>query len=269
MNYTAEYKAPDMPKNIRVAVIGGGNIGTQAACVCAAKGYSVCVHTSKPGLYDGVLEIADEAGNITKGRIDKATSEIGEAVKDCDIILVCHPAFMLQDTARQILPYIRRGTQICVFPGTGGTEFAFDKCVQAGAVLNGLQRLLSVARLEQYGKRVRCEGLRKELFLASRPKDGGRQMTDFLSSLWEIPCTVLPNYLNVTRTPSNPILHTTRLKTLFADYEPGKVYDRNPLFYGEWSDASSKLLLACDDELQAICKALEGLDLRAVRSLKV
>ena len=90
-----------------------------------------------------------------------------------------------------------------------------------------------------------------------------------MTGLWGIPCTALPNYLSVTLTPSNPIFHTTRLRTLFADYEEGKMYERNLLFYGEWSDASSELLIACDGELQEMLKIMDKLDLHDVRSLKL
>ena len=127
----------------------------------------------------------------------------------------------------------------------------------------------SVARLEQYGKRVRCEGLRDKLALASIPSNIAFEISDWFSNLWGIPCEVLPNYLSVTLTPSNPILHTTRLKTLFEDYYDGKYYEKNPLFYGEWDDKSSSLLLACDDELQQICYKLNKIDLNCVRSLKL
>lgn len=42
-------------KSIKIAVIGGGNIGTQFACKCASKGYTVNVYTSKPDLFDEKL----------------------------------------------------------------------------------------------------------------------------------------------------------------------------------------------------------------------
>ena len=158
---------------------------------------------------------------------------------------------------------------ICMLPGTGGAEFAFRECIRAGAVLMGLQRVPSVARLEIYGKRVRCEGLRQKLHLASIPREEAAEFADFMSDLWGIPCAVLPNYLSVTLTPGNPILHTTRLRTLFADYEEGKVYPRNPLFYGEWSDESSTLLMACDSELQEMIRKMDRLDLSGVKSLRV
>ena len=257
------------PKNTNIAVIGGGNIGTQFACVCASKGYKVNVFSSKPELYDGILEVVDEFEKVTVGKLNKVTSNIEDAVDGCQIIFVTHPAFRLKEVADQLLPYINGDMNICVIPGTGGAEFAFRECLQAGATLFGIQRVPAVARLEQYGKRVRCEGLRSELFLASIPSSKAEDLATLMGSLWEIPCYALPNYLSVTLTPSNPILHTTRLRTLFADYEEGKVYKRNPLFYGEWNDASSELLLACDSELQDMLKVMEKLDLHNVRSLKL
>ena len=46
------------------------------------------------------------------------------------------------------------------------------------------------------------------------------------------------------------------------------VYKRNPLFYGEWNNASSDLLIACDYELQNMIQKIKGLDLSGVKSLK-
>lgn len=257
------------PDNTNIAVIGGGNVGTQFACVCAAKGYRVNVLSSKPELYDGTLEVVDEYGHVTVGKLNRVSTDIGETVENCQIVIVTHPAFRLKEVADSLLPYIRDDMSICVLPGTGGAEFSFRECMKAGATLVGLQRVPSVARLEQYGKRVRCEGLRPSLHLASIPRSKSADFAEFMSFLWGIPCTALPNYLSVTLTPSNPILHTTRLRTLFADYAEGRVYERNPLFYGEWSDASSELLIACDGELQQMLKRMDKLDLRNVRSLKL
>lgn len=260
MNYT--------PENTKIAVIGGGNIGTQFACVCASKGFNVNVFSSKPELYDGTLEIVDEFENVTSGKMIKVSADIGESIEGCQIIFVTHPAFRFREIAEQILPYIKPGVNIGVLPGTGGAEFAFRECMIVGATLFGLQRVPAVARLQQYGKRVRCEGLRDELYLASIPREKSEDLARFISYLWGIPCFVLPNYLSVTLTPSNQILHTTRLRTLFADYEEDKVYERNPLFYGEWDDKSSAALLACDGELQEMIKVMKELDLSNVRSLK-
>ena len=253
----------------KIAVLGSGNIGTQFSCVCAAKGYKVNLFSSRPEMFDGVLETIDEFGNTTIGKINKVTNVLQEALEDCSVVFVAYPAFKLPEIAEQMYPFIHRGLDICVLPGTGGAEFAFRECMKAGAVLYGLQRVPTVARLEKYGKRVRCEGLRPELFLASIPGKPAKGFSSFLSGLWAIPCHVLPNYLCVTLTPSNPILHTARLRNLFSDYDEGKIYDKNPLFYGEWDDASSGLLFSCDEELQGLLKVMNKLDLHDVRSLKL
>jgi len=256
------------PANTKIAVIGGGNIGTQFACVTASKGFCVNLLSSAPELFDGTLEVVDEFENVTSGCLNLVSSDIGEVVDGCSVVFVTYPAYKLKDFADRLLPYVQSGMYICVLPGTGGAEFSFLECIKAGATLIGLQRVPSVARLEKYGKRVRCEGLRLKLNLASIPAGKTAEFSEFLTLLWGIPCNVLPNYLNVTLTPSNPIIHTTRLRTLFADYKSDTVYERNPLFYAEWTDEASALMLACDSELQETIKAIGGMDLHNVSSLK-
>lgn len=253
----------------KITVIGGGNIGTQFACQCASKGHEVTVFSSRPEAYDGTLEIVNEFGQVITGRLWKVTDSLQEAVLGSQIIFVTYPAFRLRKLAEDLLPYVTGNMTIVVLPGTGGAEFAFGDCVKAGATLCGLQRVPGVARLERYGKRVRCEGLRSQLYLAAIPHADAQDLAAFMTALWEIPCAVLPNYLSVTLTPSNPILHTTRLRTLFRDYHQGVCYPDNPLFYGQWDDVSSELLLACDGELQDLCRRLDRLDLSNVRSLRL
>lgn len=254
-----------------ILVIGGGNIGTQVACKCASKGYNVTILSSKPEEYDGTLEIVDEYNKILTGKIKYITNSLKDAMESIkqDMIFITYPAFKLKGLAEDIFPYITSGVIMCVMPGTGGAEFVFDGCIKVGAVLCGLQRVPSVARIEKYGKRVRCEGLRDRLFIAAIPHNYVQKLALFMSELWGIPCETLPNYLSVTLTPSNPILHTARLKTMFINYEDGVQYSRNPLFYGEWTNEASQLLMDCDDELQGICRKLKSLQLDNVRSLKL
>lgn len=75
--------------------------------------------------------------------------------------------------------------------------------------------------------------------------------------------------MNLTLIPSNPILHTTRLRKLFEDYTDGIVYYRVPLFYEEWTHETSQLLFKCADEVQTLCKLLNQFDLSYVKSLKL
>ncbi len=225
--------------------------------------------TSKRDLFSGRVSIVDETGiEQLCGKVE-VTDCLEEACSKANLIFVTVPAFMMGQYAKNIFPFVKVGTMIGLIPGTGGGECAFKPHIEKGCILFGLQRVPSVARLVEYGKCVKATGYRKELHLAAIPHKYTDECCNIVSSIFDMPCIPLPNYLNVTLTPSNPILHTTRLYSLFEDYTDGKTYNRIPLFYEEWSDDASELLFACDAEVQCLCKSIVELDLTQVKSLRL
>lgn len=255
---------------MNITIVGGGNIGTQFAVHCAHKGHSVTVFSSKPERFSQELQCVDAQGAIfCTGPLRQATADPLMAFGDADVIFVTVPADCMHPYAEHILPHIRPGVKLGLIPGTGGGECVFRDALDKGAVIFGLQRVPAVARLREYGKTVCSTGYRSELFAAALPKRYTEDCCQLLTDIFDIPCTPLPDYLNLTLTPSNPILHTTRLKNLYGDYIPGKVYPEIPLFYQHWNDETSRLLIACDEEVQALCRALTDFDLSGVKSLKI
>lgn len=255
---------------MRVTVVGAGNIGTQLAVHCAEKGHCVTVYSSKPEKINKHLSIVNEKDEVIhSGEIYKATSDEEQAFLGAELVLVTMPATMMKQNAKKIEPYANEKMKIGLFPGTGGGECAFGECIRKGAVLFGVQRVPSVARLVEYGKCVRAIGYRDEMFVSAIPNRKTEECCQIIQDMVDITTSPLPNYLNITLTPSNPILHTTRLRTLFQDYSEGVVYDRVPLFYEEWNDATSELLFLCDDEVQSLCQQLHPFELSYVRSLKI
>ncbi|MDO5305260.1 MAG: NAD/NADP octopine/nopaline dehydrogenase family protein [bacterium] len=255
---------------MKVAIAGGGNIGTQFAVHFAEKGHSVYIHTSKPEKFSRILSIVDYHDNVIhQAKIKKATSSDKEAFQNADLIFVTVPSFAMQNAAKQIIPYAKKGTMIGIIPGNGGGELAFEAALSKGVILFGLQRVPSVARLVEYGKKVRATGYRQKLYVAALPKKSTGKIKNIISKNFDMICDILPDYLNLTLTPSNPILHTSRLFTLFKDYIPGKTYKKVPLFYQEWNNETTELLFKCDDEVQRLCQSLNKFDLSDVKSLKV
>lgn len=255
---------------MKITIVGGGNIGTQFAVHCAEKGHDVTVYTSKPELYDGHLNIVNETGTTThEGDIKLATADPEIAFKEADFIMVTMPATMMKTVAETIYKHSDAKSMIGVVPGNGGSECAFRKCIERGNIFFGIERVPAIARLVQKGKTVRSTGYRDELHVASLPRKNAEICAELIGGIFNKKTTVIPNFLNLTMTPSNPILHTTRLRTLFGDWHEGVVYDSMPLFYEEWDDASSELLIACDEEVQAICRALPEFELQYVKSLRV
>lgn len=254
---------------MRITIVGGGNIGTQFAVHCAEKKHDVVMYTSNPGIFCRHLNIVDECGNTThEGDIRLATNDPEEAFRGADLIIVTLPSTMMNSIADTVYEHTDEKTVIGVLPGNGGSECAFGKCIDRGNTFFSIERVPAIARLVKKGETVRSVGYRNELHISSLPIANAEMCCELIEGIYDMPCRKIPNILNLTMTPSNPILHTTRLRTLFKDWKPGVTYDHVPLFYEEWDDASSELLIACDEEVQEICRALPEFKLDHVRSLR-
>lgn len=255
---------------MRITVVGGGNIGTQFAVHGAESGNDVTVYTSEPYLFERELCTVDENNVIThRGVISQATNNPIEAFKKAELIVVTFPPSMMKDIAELIFLYANPSAYICVVPGNGGGECAFKKCIERGNIFFGIERVPAIARLIQKGKCVKSTGYRTELHVASIPKRFVKECARIVEGIFGIDTLTIPSFLNLTMTPSNPILHTTRLKTIFFDWYEGMTYSSLPLFYEDWNDASSELLFSCDEEVQRICCALPEIPLQYVKSLRI
>ena len=254
---------------MKITVVGGGNIGTQFAVHCAEKGHEVIIYTSAPEIFQTHLRIVDDSGRTTHdGVIQCATNDPSKAFSGRDLILITYPANLMKNAANLMETFVQAETIIGAVPGNGGSECAFRKFIENGNTFFLIERVPAVARLVEKGSVVKSVGYRNELHVSALPSSQSKKCAEIISSVFDMKCVTIPAILNMTMTPSNPILHTTRLKTLFNDYQDGVVYDRIPLFYEEWDNSSSELLLAGDDEVQSICRALPEHNLNWVKSLR-
>ncbi len=253
---------------MKITIIGGGNIGTIMAAEAAYKGHEVTVYTSKPRLWKKEISIYNEKDKLLlTGIISKATDSIEIAVKNAEYIWITVPAQLFKKIAEKMLLYVQAGQKIGIIPGSGGAEFAFYKIIKKGCILFGLQRVHSIARLKEYGKSVYQLGRKKFILVGAIPTTKVFDICSTMEDIFDMPCCMLDNYLSVTLTPSNQILHTSRLYSLFKNYKHGDTYLKNFLFYEEWTNDSSQILIACDKELQEICKTIP-LELSSVISLQ-
>ncbi len=255
---------------MRICVIGGGNIGTLISTELSLnKDNEVRLLATRASDFSKEILIEDWNDNIAKkAEIFLITNDKQKAIDNAEIIFITVPASVLQDTVDSIIEFIQPGMMLGVIPGSGGVEFICKKLIDKGVIFFGLQRVPSIARIKEYGKIVINQSRKKQLSVSAIPRAYTDSVAKLLEKLFNIPCESLYNYLSVTLTPSNPILHTTRLYSIFKDYEEGTYYPRNILFYEEWNDDSSNILIKCDSELQDLCAALDMFDMTGVKSLK-
>ncbi len=254
-----------------IGIVGGGNIGTELAGELAYRGFEVCLFAKDISNFNGKIKVDDVDKNTSYTIRPKCiTNSLTKLCELCDTIIVTYPSNAFKYIKDELVESLKnkRGTRVVFMPGLGGVEFVFRDLVLNGSTIIGLQRVPAVYRLVVPGREVMISGRRKEgLFAAAIPAMKKGEAKQIIEDLFQLKCEEIPNYLSVTLTPSNPILHTSRLYSLFNKYEPEHVFTKNPLFYGEWNEDSSKLLIECDNELKDIKAKLKDIDLTFVESL--
>ncbi len=255
---------------MKICVVGGGNLGTLIAAELAVRGHEVAVLTSKPEKFQNTIHVLNQEKNTEyDGKLAKVSDQAGDVIPQSEVIFVTVPSQIVERKLAAITPFVKAGAFVGIVPGSGGGEFYGRELLNRGAYLFGLERVPYIVRLKEYGRSVYNLSTKKELTAACLPGGKTETIRGILEELFQIPCSGAKNYLTITLTPSNPILHTTRLYSMFRDYDGRKEYDHMIRFYEEWDLESSQNLIACDEELQQICKAYDGLDLTGVRSLRV
>lgn len=252
-------------KNNKITVIGGGNMGSILS-IKFSQEYDVTLFLNSP--YEKVSEYRkdmvifnEDSNTFVKGKINKITEDLEEAVKDADWIYITYPSFLFNKLSKELILLLHKGQHLVGIPGSGGFELYFKDALNKGVTITGLQRVHSVARIITKGQEVRESGVRTSIKCASIPASFNKEASNFISDCYSLPVEPLDNYLNVTLLNSNPILHTSRLYTIFKDFLEKKEYDTLPLFYEEWSLESSELLEKMDQELFSMFKVLGEYDM--------
>lgn len=197
--------------------------------------------------------------------LNLVTDDMKEAISEADIVFCTVPSNVVPKIIEEINMNIKENAYLVYTPGTGGKEYISKANIKKNITIVGLQRVHSIARLKEKGKSVYMLGKKNQIFISTIPNYKSKEVSKMIEKLFNIPCTYVNNYLAVTLTPSNPILHTSRLYSIFHLKEQ---FDKEVLFYEDWDEESARILFKCDEELMKICSAMNKLNLEEVVSLK-
>ena len=117
-----------MTPKTRYTVMGAGNGGKAMAAHLALMGYPVTLYNRTADnvrairLRGGIELAAEDGVPHGFGRLERVTSDLVEALADCEVIQVVVPAFGHGPLARAMAPHLRDGQLVILNPGrTGGT----------------------------------------------------------------------------------------------------------------------------------------------------
>jgi hypothetical protein len=242
-----------------ICICGGGSLGHVIAGWLSAKSKAkVTILTAKPELWGSSISVATAQDGTLKGSLAKVSDRPEDVLPEADVVLFCYPGFMIVSELERIRDFIGCNAYVgSVFSSTG---FFFEalKILPPAQPLWGFQRVPFIARVNEYGKSSHLLGYKPCYHIAvENVSDPDKQaFADLISDWFERPVHLLKNYFEASLTNSNPLLHTSRLYTMFGGDNEGRIYPRMVNFYEEWTIEAAQMLIDMDREFFELLKVL-------------
>ena len=241
----------------KVCICGGGNLGHVVTGFLAAHGEcEVSLLTRHPERWQHQLEITSPEGTLLRGTIHQITANPTEVIPQADIVMLCLPGFSIREELQQIRPFLQPKTAVGSVVCSTGFFFEAMEMLPATTPLFGFQRVPFIARTTEYGRAATLMGYKPTLHVAIEQTEEKEALRSLIEQLLHTPTVLMQNYYEVSLTNSNPILHPSRLYTMWKDWHEGIVYPTQPLFYEEWTEEAAQLYIQMDNELQALLERL-------------
>lgn len=240
---------------MRICICGGGNLGHVCAGFLANRGHQVSILTTKPERWSQTIEIVAPDG-FFEGKLAQVSSQPEEVVPQAEILLVCLPGFAIHDELTKIKPYLSKTCRVGTVVSSTGFFFEAFEVLPTDIPLFGFQRVPFISRIIEYGRKAELKGYKESLHVALEQTEDKESVKVILEQLFEKPVTLADSFYEVSLSNSNPILHPSRIYTMWKDWQPGIVYPCNPQFYAEWTLEASTLLIQMDKEFQSLLRNL-------------
>lgn len=251
---------------MKIAVIGAGNGGQSIAGYLSIRGYET-------SLYDIDLEKMDalkELGGIQLegkikgfGKIGCITTEIAEAVKGAEIIMVTTVANAHRAVATSIAPYLEDEQVVVLNPGRTCGALVFKQALKnAGCTkriyLGEAQTLVYACRVIENGH-VNVIGVKDEVLLSGLPSADTDYILSKLNPIY--PCFMkAENVLSTSLENIGAMFHPCVLLFNAATIERNDVF----WFYRDMTEQVAAFIEKFDAERLAVGKTY-GIDLLSVR----
>lgn len=241
---------------MNLTIIGGGSLGHVCAAVASSqKVHSVNLLTGHPEKWGHRITATDPTGKQYIGTINTISSNPADIIPFSDVILLCLPGYLIEETLVKIKPYLHRHTAVGSIVSSTGFFFQAHKTLPSTTSLFGFQRVPYIARVNEYGKSSFLLGYKKELAIAVEKHPDKESLRLFIEGAFLTPTILLESFYEAALTNSNPILHTARLYTMWHDWD-GTPYDHHILFYKEWDTPSAQKLIDMDNEFFSLLEVL-------------
>ena len=245
-----------------VAVLGGGNGGHSVAANLSLAGFRVNFFELPQFAesFERVLrtkEVRIEGVSIDGvAKLNLATTDIQQAIKDAEIIFVITPAFGHTVMAETCAPFVQDGQIILLMPGSGGS-LEFEKIFKEKKVKKEI--VFGESCTLPYGARLKGPGHVSILINAVILPTGvfpSKRTADVIPKLKQFYSTIVPakDVLEAAINNPNPIVHpaATLLSATRIEHSKGEFY----LYAEGMTPSVARTFESLNEERLSICKAL-------------
>jgi len=260
---------------MKIAIIGGGNSAHTLIPLLSNSGMEINLLTRKPDKWSKTIELdyIQPSGEYVKsfqGQLNKISDEPADIIPDVDIIILCLPVHIYRSMLHTIAPYINKSKDVYIGTvyGQGGFNWMTNE-IKTEFKLENIKTFAFglipwICRTETYGKKGIVYGAKPINIAAVEPSSD----FDFLNKTlfqkvvhdWfgHGSFKQADNFLSLTLSVDNQILHTARMHGLFKEY--GGEWDNMeaiPIFYADFSELSAGILRGLDTDYSLIRNAIK------------
>lgn len=242
---------------MNICICGGGNLGHVVLGVLAAQPQNrVSLLTNHPQRWADTVMVTDPNGKQYVGIIAQITNRAEDVIPHSDIVLLCLPGFAIREELEKIRPYLSATAAVGSIVSSTGFFFEAQRLLPKEQPLFGFQRVPFISRTTEYGRSAELKGYKPLLNLAIEQTANKEALRLTIEQLFQTPTQLLQSHYEASLTNSNPLLHPSRLYTLWKDWHEGIVYDKNPYFYADWTLEAAQLYIDMDAEFQTLLRTL-------------
>ncbi len=245
-----------------IAVLGGGNGGHAVAANLALAGYKVNFFELPQFAesFEKVLrtkEIRIDGVSIDgTAKLNLATTDIQQAIKEAEVIFVITPAFGHKTMAEFCAPFVQDGQIIILMPGSGGS-LEFVKIFKQKKVKKEVAFAESCTL--PYGTRLKSPGHVSVFIHAVILPTGvfpAKRTEEIMPKLKQFYPTIMParDVLEAAINNPNPIVHpvATLLSATRIEHSKGEFY----LYAEGMTPSVARAFESLNEERLSICKAM-------------
>jgi hypothetical protein len=257
-----------------VTIVGGGSSAHALIPFLTTKKRNINLLTRKPEEWnkDIILELRDSNDYVKKdfkGKLNIISSKAEDVIPNSNIIILCMPVHKYREALDNIAKYISPNTVIGTIYGQGGFNFMVDEIKTKYKLVNittfAIGLIPWICRIKEYGKIGITYGAKHLNIVAFDNKKKFIELKDFFYDMcykWfsKGEFKLADNFISLTLSVDNQIIHTSRLYALFKRYKG--IWNREsdvPYFYRDYDELSANLLKKLDNDYSLIREKIKEL----------